>query len=332
MQVIDLKALSTLFNGKSILVLEQSKERSLNLVTITEDFAIKEKIATFNGTKGSLLGLFLDTYYISIDNKVYESKDTVEWREALRVKEGNRIWHMCQTSLGLFAQEYGESLTSIYRLEGNRKSTKVISNIEVDPNSRHFHNITYDKYRDVIYSTLGDGNIVRAIELKENKSTINWKKIFTGPWQFVPISILEKKVLFGFDSSIAKGGIGTYYPENGTWNFLFLRYLNEKLAQFYDIKYFNNLWIGILGTPKALVVSKDLRYWHLLNIGYIASDNAAEVNISRGQVAIANGSSLVIVENSDLLTPFKNRAVMFPYWSLFDQARGIGFRLKRYFK
>lgn len=44
---------------------------------------------------------------------------------------------------------------------------------------------------------------------------------------------------------------------------------------------------------KALVVSKDLRCWNLLDIGYITSDNSAEININQGQVAIANRSSLV---------------------------------------
>jgi len=330
MQVIDIKAQSVFFQDDYILLLERNPQKSfLVLYRLNKNLEISEKVKLFEGLNGSLLAHFSDTFYISVDNKVYGSKDLVDWKEILKVKSGNRIWHICQTNFGVLAQEYGETPTYIYLLQDFHAPSLILSNTKVDQGSTHFHSIAYDPDRGVVYGTLGDRNLVRAFEINKI-NPVNWKKIYSGPWQFAPISISPNYIVFGFDSAIAKGGIGIYHPNDDKWNFLFLKYDNARLAQFLDIKQVNGLWIGVLAYMRAVVISKDLIHWYLVCVGENGSGQDIQIDTNQSHIAIATGKSLVLKDENDIKKAFEKKPIIEPYMALMDVTRGVGFVLRRY--
>jgi len=207
-----------------------------------------ERLHRFNGIRGTLIAKIRDVYLASVDNVLYTSRDLVEWRPVLTVAPGNSIWHACGTPEGIVAQEYGESPTGLYTSADGYRWNRILTNVDVDPLSRHFHYVAYDPYRDVVYATFGDANLVRAIVVEEN----SWRPIYRGPWQFAPVLPLRDYVVFGFDSGIARGGIGVYSPEEGEWSFIFLKWRSGdvRYAQMSDLKLFRGVWIGALGAPR----------------------------------------------------------------------------------
>jgi hypothetical protein len=58
---------------------------------------------------------------------------------------------------------YGEGLIGIYVSEDLEDFKLLASNRDIDSLSRHFHYIAFDEERDVLITTLDDGNIVRVI-------------------------------------------------------------------------------------------------------------------------------------------------------------------------
>src|SRR2546422_2921461 len=131
-----------------------------------------ERIAQFRGSKSNCLTKLHDLYFISIDNKLFASRDLLEWKVVLELEDCNFIWHMCQTKSGLIAQEYGNSPTYLHTSRDGFQWKKMLSNKEVDSTSTHWHSVAYDSNSELVYATLGDGNIVKAIKLEEN-----------SPWQ-----------------------------------------------------------------------------------------------------------------------------------------------------
>lgn len=198
-----------------------------------------EEVFRFGGSRGFMLAKAGDVWLVSVDNLLYSSGDLVEWRPVLRLAGGNFIWHVSETPEGVLAQEYGEGPTWIYIGDGYRWRP-LFSNVEVDPRSRHFHYVAWDPHRGVAYATLGDGNLVRAISFVGRR----WRVIYRGPWQFVPVVALEDRVVFGFDSGVAKGGVRVYYPERDAWEFLFLRWRDGsgvRSVQMSDLKMFKGI-------------------------------------------------------------------------------------------
>ena len=69
-------------------------------------------------------------------------------------------------------------------------------------------------------------------------------------------------VVFGFDSGIARGGIGIFYPEYEIWSFILLKWVEKsvKTCQMCDlIQLDNGTWLSALGTPQAIAASKNLK-------------------------------------------------------------------------
>jgi len=122
-----------------------------------------EYLHCFNGSRGMLIAKLNDVYLASVDSILYASRDLAEWRPVLTVAPGNSIWHACGTPEGMMVQEYGESPTGLYTSPDGFRWSRVLTNIDVDPFSRHFHYVAYDPYRDAVYATLGDANLVRAV-------------------------------------------------------------------------------------------------------------------------------------------------------------------------
>ncbi len=76
---------------------------------------------------------------------------------------------------------------------------------------------------------------IRNKRLINNDLEIDSEYLYKGPWQFVPIVVLKHMVVFGFDSGIARGGIGVFCPEHGRWSFIFLKWVNKSVKTCHDV-------------------------------------------------------------------------------------------------
>ena len=139
-----------------------------------------------------------------------------------------------------------------------------MTNKDIDPLSRHFHYIAFNEGRNILIATLGDGNIVRVST--STNCGYSWEPLYKGPWQFVPVLIEGDRWVFGFDSGIARGGVAIYDVTEGKWRFVFLKADGYRYAQFTSIIRFGDYYIGCLGYPTAVLVSKDLLYWYPLYV------------------------------------------------------------------
>jgi hypothetical protein len=86
----------------------------------------------------------------------------------LTVRDGNWLWHAAELGGFVFVQEYGEPSTGIYATEDFRRFERVVTNVDVDPKSRHLHYVASDAERNFLVATLGDGNLVRAVMSRDS--------------------------------------------------------------------------------------------------------------------------------------------------------------------
>jgi len=166
-------------------------------------------------------------------------------------RPGNRFWHACEGDGRLYIQEYGAPPTGIYVSEDMENFRRVVTNIDLDPRSRHFHYVAFDERRNALVATLGDGNLTHVVMSPDYGRS--WRVVYRGPWQFVPVVTEEDMWLFGFDSGIAKGGVALYYPDNGKWEFVFLRPKGYPRAQFAEFKKLRDLYVGVLEYPSSVL-------------------------------------------------------------------------------
>lgn len=330
MKVLNIPAQSVYVDQYDILVLAKAS-RKLELVRIKWPKLRIEHICSFHGHKSLLLVRLRDLHLASVDRYLLVSRDLAEWTPTLEVKSNNIVWHACETPEGIIVQEYGESPTSLYMSDNGCSWRRILTNIEVDPLSRHFHYISYDPYRNMCYVTLGDGNLIRAITLRKGIL----EPIYKGPWQFVPVLVLKDKVVFGFDSGIVKGGVGIYYPELKKWEFIFLRWKDKhvRYVQMCDLKTLEsrNIWCAALGVPQAVIISKDLENWKLL---YLESfdetfNHHMNVSLTRDLIACSTGNRLVLFDYSDIEHALKSDPVIIRYRPLLSEVKGLLFKLKR---
>jgi len=89
-------------------------------------------------------------------------------------------------------------------------------------------------------------------------------------------------------------------------------------------------YVGGLGLPTAVVVSKDLRHWYKLYLGGAASYNLhVEVAILGDRVFAATGSELLVFIAGDLGAAFAGEPFLRPYGARLDRVKGALFLLKR---
>ncbi|MCX8161515.1 MAG: hypothetical protein N3E44_00780, partial [Candidatus Bathyarchaeota archaeon] len=180
----------------------------IHLVKLSPTLELAGKIASFKGSRAFLLkagGQFL----VCIDDALI----TIEDRAHRVVLKANRpenfFWHSVEVDGYVFIQEYGLPPTGIYVSEDLERWEKTITNTEIDKHSKHFHSIAWDRYRDWLIATLGDGCLTRIVYSEDFGQS--WKPLYKGAWQFIPITPLKDKIVFGMDSGIARGGVGVYY-------------------------------------------------------------------------------------------------------------------------
>jgi hypothetical protein len=325
-----LNALSTTVIGDHIYALLRKEER-LFLSILNTDLEVVKTIWSSRGSIGFILKVEGNSVLINLDDKLY----LVEGSEARVVlvasNRRNMFWHTTRAGNKVFIHEYGETPTGIFTSDNLENWRRLITNTDIDKHSKHFHNITYEPYRKWLIATLGDGNLIR-VAFSEDLGD-SWRPLYKGPWQFVPIVPLKDKIIFGMDSGIAKGGLGIYYPDEDRWEFIFLRWNDERIkhAQFNDLKFLDKgLWIASLGTPQAIVASKDLRTWHPLFIESFDKEfnHNMLLSVEKSIITCSTGKTLLVFDENEIENVFTLKPVMVECKAYWDKLLGYGFLIK----
>jgi hypothetical protein len=289
---------------------------------------IMEELVSLHGRPCTLLWGSRESLLVSCGEALYLVSGN-EAKLVLRARPGNWFWHAVEGDGRVFVHEYGESPTGIYVTEDLKSFRKASTNLIIDPWSRHFHYLAFDDSRGLLVATLGDGNIVRAAVSQNHGHT--WRPLYKGPWQFVPVLIDSDKWIFGFDSDIAKGGVGVYDTKRGELSFIFLRSPIYKRAQFSSLKRFGDYYVGCLGYPTAIVVSRDLRHWHLLYLDDSTTEynHFVDVELWRERIVAVTGRELLVFEPDEVKKAFEERPFLIPYGAYLDRLKGLAFTIKR---
>jgi hypothetical protein len=98
------------------------------------------------------------------------------------------------------------------------------------------------------------------------------------------------------------GRRGGLLADEGEWSFIFLRFA-YRLAQFASLARLGGYYVGGLGLPIAIIVSKDLRYWYKLHLGGGSGYNRfVEVAAQGDRLFAATGSELLVFAMKDIET------------------------------
>ena len=266
---------------------------------------------------------------VSSSNLLYLVSDG-EAKPVLRAGANNWFWHAIEACGKVFVQEYGENPTGIYVSEDLEDFKLLVTNKDVDPLSRHFHYIAFDEGRNILIAMLGDGNIVRVAISTDCGSS--WRPLYKGPWQFVPVLIEGDRWVFGFDSGIARGGVAVYNVDENVWRFIFLKAYGYQHAQFTSITKFGNYYIGCLGYPTAVLVSKDLHYWYPLHIDPTSTNynHFVDAIVWRDKIVAVTGKELLMFDSRDVEEAFRRKPFLVPYKAYLDRVKGALYMLKRF--
>jgi hypothetical protein len=301
MKLLNVNALSAVEAGAVFVLLKNGAK--LALTTFSEDFSEMKELVAFIGNKGHILTADNNQILLSIDNNLILVKDN-ECKTVLKAQRAENIfWHACKFHETVMVHEYGLAPTSIYASGDLLNWKEVVSNLDIDRHSNHFHYLVYDPYRDQLIATLGDGNYIRAI--CSDDGGLRWKPLYRGAWQFLPIVPLRDKIVFGMDSGLTDGGVGIYDPIKDYWKFTFFKWVGKdvKLAQMCDLKRLDTgLWLAALGTPQALVLSEDLKKWYPLHMAGFEKRFNLYMKIADGKnrVVCCAGPNLLVIEKEEL--------------------------------
>jgi len=332
MKKVSLNALSTAVMNDRIYVLVRQSGK-LSLLILNKDLRVVDEIWSTKGQRGFILKVKKDKALVSIDDKLYLVEDDKAETVLTTNVSGNTFWHLVEVDGKLFMiHEYGRPPTSIYVSNDLRSWEKVITNLDIDKRSKHFHDVAYDPYRKWLITTLGDGCVTR-VAISEDLG-YSWRPLYEGPWQFVPILVLENKLVFGMDSGIARGGVGIFDPKEERWSIIFLKWISKsvKHCQMCDlIQLDNSVWVSALGTPQAIIASRNLRQWYPLYIEdfRVSFNSYMSVREYKSIIVCCTGRSLVFIEKAEIEDKLRGEIVVVPYKGFLDRIKGIAFIVKR---
>jgi hypothetical protein len=303
MKVIEIEALSAATKNDKTLVLVRH-ESNLALVEYSRDFENGKQLLTLDGKNGHILITAGNLVLLSIDDNLTLFDENLGHKIVLNAhSRDNAFMHACEFNGKILVQEYGLPPTSIYASDNLEKWTEFVSNLSIDRDSKHFHYITYDAYHKKLIVTLGDGNLVRAACFDQAKSA--WQNLFCGAWQFYPILPMNDRIVFGFDSALIVGGLGVYYPSKNNWKFTFLKWTNKDMfrAQMSDIKYIAGFWLAYVASPRAILVSDDLKNWYSLHIENSDQQHFVPLGFceTNSQILCCTGTKLLLFEKQELM-------------------------------
>jgi hypothetical protein len=330
MKRFSLKAQSTAIVGDYIYVLLKEGGKT-TLTVLNRDLGVVETVWGSRGDVGFILKAWGDETLVSLDDKLYLVKGGEADVVLVASKPGNVFWHLAEAEGRVFVHEYGLPPTPIYASKDLERWEKIVTNLDIDKRSKHFHYIAFDPYRKWLITALGDGCLTRVAVSEDLGSS--WRPIYKGAWQFIPITVLKDRIICGMDSGIAKGGLGIYYVDEGKWEFVFLRWKDKKVkhAQFNDLKFLDKgLWVAALGAPQAVIVSQDLRLWYPLFIEGFDEAFNHNMLLSGGEdiIACSTGKALLVFNKDDIENAFISKPVMVEYKAYWDKFISCGFSIK----
>jgi hypothetical protein len=304
-----------------------SDEEGCRIVELRDD-GTKNIVPLSSAPCNTLLD-FRDNLLVSAGNTLYIMSNNGA-KPVLRARHGNWFWHAIEACDKVFVQEYGESPTGIYVSEDLESFKLLVTNKDIDPLSRHFHYTAFDERRNILIATLGDGNIVRVATSTD--CGYSWRPLYKGPWQFVPVLIEGDRWVFGFDSGIVRGGVAIYKCSKDEWMFIFLKADGYRYAQFTSIIRFGEYYIGCLGYPTAILVSKDLHHWYPLFIDATSSEynQSVDATVWRDKIVGVTGKELLVFDSRDVEEAFRRKPFLTPYKAYLNKVKGALYVLKMF--
>lgn len=279
-----------------------------------------DKICEFKGKKGFILYIKNEQILISIDDKLILIKDS-DPKVVLRAeKPSNYFLHAVEAFGNVFIHEYGEPPTWVYKSINFKSWWKVISNIEIDRFSRHFHCINYDPFREMLIATLGDGC---RTKIAISHDCELWNIANAGLWQVLPIHVSKEFIAFGLDDPVSSGillwnfKLNKFQTLHLKWN----RYVSAHSRSFMrrlllkkycpafmtDIKELNNgVWVAAFSIPQVVIASSDLINWYsLIEVSW--KENFCWSNISEGRdyLLACVGNKLFIIRKNEISDTMK---------------------------
>jgi hypothetical protein len=291
------------------------------------------KLAEFEGKRNCLLYATGSHTFLGIDNKLLISSDLKTWNRVLALENTENVfWHMTETRDGLlFVQEYGRTLTGIYRsADGGETWRRIMTSRVIDNKSRHFHSIAYDPYRFLLVATLGDRNLVKIVVSQDHGET--WNPVYTAAYQCLPIAILKDYLVFGMDSAISKGVI-IWDPRADTWSTIHLTYTGKTKSigtmQSSDLKALDNGILLMSTGGGSLLFSSNLVDWNLAFLGEKKKFEAHTISNERKGIVVASMVDSTVIIDTRKLLDCKKVADFRKYRAFLPRAKGLGYILRR---
>ncbi|MEM3680044.1 MAG: hypothetical protein QW359_00110 [Metallosphaera sp.] len=332
MKVVRLSTLNLVVSNEGIFSLIKDGA-IISLVKFKLNLEEIDKLAAFKGSRAFLLKVCGEQFLVGVDDSLVLVNEKGVQKVVLKASRAeNFFWHAAEIGEYTFVQEYGHPPTYIYASKDLEDWRKIVANVDLDKHSKHFHYIVWDPYREWLIATLGDGCLTHVVYSEDLGQS--WKPLYRGPWQFVPIEPLKDMIVFGMDSGIVRGGVATYYFPDSRWKFVFLKWLSSgvRVAQMCDLKQLDNgIYVAALGTPQAVVASKDLTTWHPLYVEGFKEDFNYHMMLSEGRnfLACSTGKSLLVFEKDELKSRvLSSNPVVSSYRAYMDRLKGLGFTLK----
>jgi hypothetical protein len=325
-------ALSVYLETDHIFTLIKEKT-GITLLEVNQRLEAVKRIATFQGSKGFILGSKDNVFLVDIDDKLLLVTDSYQKTVLKANCPENFFLHALKVGDLTFVHEYGQAPTSIFVSKDLDCWDRLVTNYQLDVNSEHFHQIAYDPYRNWLIALLGDGCMTRVVYSKDLGLT--WASLYKGAWQFACVFSLKDRLVFGLDSGIVRGGIGVYYPESNRWDFSFLKWYKKeiKLAQLCGLTLVDNaFWVASLGTPQVILVSKDLKNWGIVHEGGYDENFNYNVMVAEGVnfLVYSTGNSLGLTQYNELVNgSLLSQNVMLKYNAYSERLKGVGFIVKK---
>lgn len=140
---------------------------------------VLNELISINGNRGFILKILREGVLVCIDSMLYLVQDG-KAETILRASNlGNVFLHAVEAKGILYVHEYGAPSTKIFVSEDLKEWKAIITNLDIDRFSKHFHSIAYDPYRGWLIVTLGDGNLVRVAVSEDLGSS--WEPLYKGP-------------------------------------------------------------------------------------------------------------------------------------------------------
>ena len=93
----------------------------------------------------------------------------------------------------------------------------------------------------------------------------------------------------------------------------------------------NGIWVSALGTPQAIVVSKNLKQWYPLYIEDFKEEFNHHMSVRKYKNAIVccTGKSLLFLSKNEIENKLRGNPIITPYRGFIDKIKGTFFTLKR---